>query len=389
MVVLTFCQIKNIWDIHGLIKFNSLKDRLFTVMYNRIMKINGFTPAPIVLMGSGETSPSSGAVFEEVAKQYSTPLRIAILETPAGFELNSDRVAGRVGDFLKNRLQNYHPIIDIIPARKKGTEFSPDSEEILEPLYWADMIFMGPGSPTYAARQLMGSLAYEIIQARQRTGATLVLASAATIAFGCQTMPVYEIYKAGCDLHWQPGLDFFQNYGLSLIVVPHWNNAEGGAELDTSHCFMGKERFNSLAEKLTCKGNILGIDEHTSLWIDPGSGKGKVFGKGIIHFMASGQEHNYSTGEDISLNKLGDYVLPDDWQNGIPQSVWQRLSHYGELTSGDYPMDPPDEVLALIHQRDAVRKTGNFMMADQLRKRVEELGWRILDTPAGSKPVKD
>ncbi len=75
-----------------------------------------------------------------------------------------------MGEFLQNRLQNYHPIIDIIPARKKGTEFSPDTESILEPLYQTDMIFMGPGSPTYAARQLGGSLVYEIIKARQRPG---------------------------------------------------------------------------------------------------------------------------------------------------------------------------------------------------------------------------
>ena len=103
---------------------------------------------------------------------------------------------------------------------------------------------MGPGSPTYTARQLTGSLAYEIIQARQRTGAALVLASAATIAFGCQTMPIYEIYKAGMDLHWQPGLNYFQQFGLDLVIVPHWNNAEGGAELDTSRCFMGAGRFD-------------------------------------------------------------------------------------------------------------------------------------------------
>ncbi len=232
------------------------------------MDISNVHAGPIILMGSGETAPSSGTVFEEVAKLYTPPVRIAIVETPAGFELNSSRVAGRVGDFLQNRLQNYRPVVDIIPARKIGTALSPDSPEILEPLYQADIIFMGPGSPTYTARQLTGSLAYEIIQARQRTGAALVLASAATIAFGCQTMPIYEIYKAGMDLHWQPGLNYFQQFGLDLVIVPHWNNAEGGAELDTSRCFMGAGRFDELCSLLTCEGTILGIDEHTSIWID-------------------------------------------------------------------------------------------------------------------------
>ena len=41
---------------------------------------------------------------------------------------------GRVAEFLKTRLQNYKPTIDLIPARKQGTEFSPDNPEILKPL---------------------------------------------------------------------------------------------------------------------------------------------------------------------------------------------------------------------------------------------------------------
>ena len=71
-------------------------------------------------MGSGETAPSSGTVFEEVAKLYTPPVRIAIVETPAGFELNSSRVAGRVGDFLQNRLQNYRPLLISSPRVKLG-----------------------------------------------------------------------------------------------------------------------------------------------------------------------------------------------------------------------------------------------------------------------------
>ena len=56
--------------------------------------------------------------------------RVALLETPAGFELNSDRVIGRVADFFHHRLQNYRPRVDVIPARKRGTPFSPDDPEI-------------------------------------------------------------------------------------------------------------------------------------------------------------------------------------------------------------------------------------------------------------------
>ena len=79
------------------------------------------TLGQIAFLGSGETSLAGGRIFESLARRLSTPLRIAILETTAGFELNSNQVAGRVADFLKTRLQNYKPVIDVVPARKRGT----------------------------------------------------------------------------------------------------------------------------------------------------------------------------------------------------------------------------------------------------------------------------
>ena len=143
----------------------------------------------IAFLGSGETSLAGGRVFEALARALPQSLRIAVLETPAGFELNSHQVAGKVADFLKTRLANYTPIIDVVSARKRGTPFSPDEAEIVKPLLYADMIFMGPGSPTYATRQLKDSLAWEIIRARHRLGATLAFASAATISIGAWAIP--------------------------------------------------------------------------------------------------------------------------------------------------------------------------------------------------------
>jgi len=66
-------------------------------------------PGPIVLFGSGETSPSGQKVFDQVFRRLPPNPRIGLLETPAGFELNSTQVIGRVGDFLKHNLQNFNP----------------------------------------------------------------------------------------------------------------------------------------------------------------------------------------------------------------------------------------------------------------------------------------
>ncbi|HEX5810054.1 MAG TPA: hypothetical protein VFY25_15405, partial [Anaerolineales bacterium] len=147
----------------------------------------------IAFLGSGETSLAGGRIFESLARDMKEPLRIALIETPAGFELNSAQVVRRVADFMESRLQNYKPVVEMIPARKKNSAFSPDDPDIVKPLLTANMIFMGPGSPTYAIRQLKDTLTWDVVRARHRLGATLVFASAATISVGAHALPVYEI----------------------------------------------------------------------------------------------------------------------------------------------------------------------------------------------------
>src|ERR1044071_6759179 len=97
------------------------------------------TLGQIAFLGSGETSLAGGRIFETLARNIHEPLRIALMETPAGFELNSAQVVGRVGDFMQTRLQNYRPVIDVIPARKKNSAFRPDDPKIVEPLLYANM----------------------------------------------------------------------------------------------------------------------------------------------------------------------------------------------------------------------------------------------------------
>ena len=81
------------------------------------------------------------------------------------------------------------------------------------PLLEADLIFMGPGSPTYAVRQLQGQPGLALHAWRATAWERrLVLASAAVVAISAYALPVYEIYKVGEDLHWNEGLDFFGLY---------------------------------------------------------------------------------------------------------------------------------------------------------------------------------
>ena len=122
-------------------------------------------------------------------------------------------------------------------------------------------------------------------------------------------MPVYEIYKVGADLHWQPGLDLLGHVGLKLAIVPHWNNAEGGANLDTSHCFMSEERFGRLRQLLPLETTILGIDEHTSCIIDVNRNQWAVRGQGQVRIIRGETVQLFDHGEELSLTALGESVL--------------------------------------------------------------------------------
>jgi len=367
-------------------------------------------PGLVVLFGSGETSASGRKIFDHVMSSLPRSPDVVLLETPAGFELNSAQVIGRVGEFLHKRLQNYQPQIHIVPARKRGTRFSPDDAQLVLPILSADMIFMGPGSPTYAVRQLKNSIAWHYLLARHGLGATLALASAATVAVSAYTLPVYEIYKVGEDLHWTEGLDLFGRYGLPLVFFPHWNNTDGGQELDTSHCFMGEERFVELVKMLPPEAIIIGLDEKTGLIIDPPSGNCEVIGLGGVtliygsedaHFEkqqiqselgASIQNQNkdfshFNHGQSFSLSGFKSFRQPEPGY-GLPGDIWEfALSVQESIRASriqpEQGLQPPDNLLELAHQREVARLNKDWQLADRLREQIHATGWVILDTPDG------
>src|SRR4030095_16199891 len=96
-------------------------------------------PGKIAFLGSGETSLAGGRIFESLVRDLQGPPRIALMETPAGFALNSSQGVGRVGEFMATRLQNYKPVIDIVAARKKDTKFDPNDPQIIKPLLQANI----------------------------------------------------------------------------------------------------------------------------------------------------------------------------------------------------------------------------------------------------------
>ncbi|MDP3998494.1 MAG: Type 1 glutamine amidotransferase-like domain-containing protein [bacterium] len=250
-----------------------------------ITKIAEIKAAPkktfLVIFGSGEIAHSAVKVHEYALKNLNKQeVKIAIISTPAGFQPNVKVVHEEIKEFFLGHLQNFHPQVKIVYA---NTKIEANDLRIIKPVQDADYIFIGPGSPTYAVKTLKDTLLYQKIIEKVKSGTTLAIASAASIAFSKYALPVYEIYKAGSSLYWEEGLDFYTHFLRPLTIIPHFNNNEGGQKNDTSRCFVGLRRFNQLLNMLPKGEEVWGIDEHTAVLIETKTKKTVTMGKGKLH----------------------------------------------------------------------------------------------------------
>lgn len=260
----------------------------------------------LALMGSGETSSQGRKIHDYLMSRIlAAPVRVAMLETPAGFQPNVDTVYRKIGEFFEKSLQNFRPQVEYV-GDSEGNPTGDWGADAESPLTRAQYIFSGPGSPTYAARALSGTRKLEQLVEAYRSGATVVLSSAAAIAAGSSVMRVYEIFKAGADLGWDGGLHLLDIMGLGIdpVIITHWNNREGGAELDTSHCYVGAERFERLVEMLPPGTPILGIDEHTACIFEAGSETVAVRGAGTATVINNGEITVTPAGASFPLKLL-------------------------------------------------------------------------------------
>ncbi|WP_155374187.1 hypothetical protein [Catellatospora vulcania] len=247
----------------------------------------------LVIMGSGETTPTMIKPHRQFFAALHDDARAALLDTPYGFQLNADEISARaVGYFA----QSVGRAVDVVSWR---SALAPglDRERALAALRGASWIFAGPGSPTYALRQWRDTeLPSLLVQAD-----VLVFASAAALTLGSHTIPVYEIYKAGADPRWEPGLNLFEQLtGIPAVVIPHYDNAEGGHH-DTRFCYLGEPRLARLESELPDDTVIIGIDEHTALVCDLDARTATVLGNGTLTLRHRGRSTTYPTGTVLPL----------------------------------------------------------------------------------------
>ncbi len=258
----------------------------------------------IAIMGSGEITDSMVRVHRLLLSHLPPPVKAVFIDTPAGFQMNADDLFEKAKEYFQKRLNQ--PLERV--SFKSSKEISVyEAERAYQTLREADYIFVGPGSPTYALRNWKGTPIPDIIAERIKKGACFIAASAAALTLGSFTLPVYEIYKVGEELHWEEGLNLLGTFELPLVVIPHWNNAEGGTH-DTRFCYMGEPRLIQLRSLLPPETPILGVDEHTACVVDFASGQMVVKGIGGITILHGQTRRTLRDGESFPLKEFRNYL---------------------------------------------------------------------------------
>lgn len=259
----------------------------------------------IAIMGSGETTDSMVRVHRYLLERLTPPLKAVFIDTPAGFQTNADDLYDKAREYFERRLQQP---LEPISFKSRGIS-AYEAERAFAALRRADYIFVGPGSPTYALKNWLGTPIPRILRERIVDGACFAAASAAALTLGRYTLPVYEIYKVGEDVRWAEGMDLLSAFGLPLAVIPHWNNTEGGTH-DTRYCYMGKERLLRLEELLPPGVAILGIDEHTACIFDFKEEQVLIRGIGQVTLRSRREEKTFTEGEVLPLAGFKEYLTP-------------------------------------------------------------------------------
>jgi len=353
----------------------------------------------VALMGSGELTATMVEVHKELLARLPRPARAVFLDTPAGFQLNVDQISERAIEYFRFHIRQPMALVSF---KGKGLGAPYQAEQAYQSLREADFVLIGPGSPTYAVRQWRQTPIPEILIRRIEGGGCLVAASAAALTVGRFTLPVYEIYKVGEAPHWAEGMDLLRHFGFTLVVIPHWNNAEGGTH-DTRFCYMGEPRFRTLESQLPEDVRVLGLDEHTACLLDLEREEGVVRGIGRATLRHRGNEVIFEKGERFSLEVLrggevgADRKLsPPEQTTSLPVAKSRELSFWDSIHAveagfrdGLERHDPKEATNALLDLDRLIWKANQDLENPEfvsqareiLRELMVSLGVKLASTP--------
>jgi cyanophycinase-like exopeptidase len=370
----------------------------------------------ITLVGAGELMAAMSSIHRAAIGRLDEPVRAVFLDTTAGFETNVDAICDKAVEYYAHHLQTE---LRIVSYRHRDAMSNAQVAAAVAMIRDANLIFAGPGSPTYAIRQWRDTPIWQAVTDSLKAGADVLFASAASIALGRYALPVYEVYKAGEDPYWADGLNLLSELGLELAIVPHFDDNSGGENYDSRFCYMGAQRFDVLQEKLPKDVSILGIDAYTCICFDPNTRTATVAGQGGVTLIGEGGVQHHTAGSEIPFDAfragareviptfdqsqvISGYEHSDEAPDGDAMS---ELAHHIESLSAltgnekvdllarlkalqDQPgagsAETEEQLLDLVIElRDALRASKRYDMADKARDLLADLGFEVGDSPEG------
>jgi hypothetical protein len=261
-------------------------------------------PRVLAIMGSGETAPTMArvhrALFERFGARSTVPA--VLIDTPYGFQENADVLSERIVDYFRVSVGRE---MTVASYRTRDVD-ALEAATALARLGEARYVLSGPGSPSYALRHWVGGPIPTALATKLADGGIVTMASAAALTVGALTIPVYEIYKVGAEPTWLEGLDLLgPATGLRAVVVPHYDNAEGGNH-DTRFCYMGERRLRVLERAMPDDTFILGVDSHTALVLDLDRRLATVSGLGGVTVRARGSSRVFPSGSETTIDALAE-----------------------------------------------------------------------------------
>lgn len=332
-------------------------------------------------------------------------VRAVNLDTPYGFQENVPQMTEKLVDYFDTSLH-----VKVTPLH--FTSFA-DSTEVERALFKgqvreASYVFAGPGSPSYALSQWEPLGLEQDLEAVLANDGTICFASAAVLTLGAFTAPIYEIYKAGTSPFWLKGLNLMSSFGLNCVLIPHFDNNEGG-NYDTSCCYLGRRRLELLEHELPKGTATLGIDEHTAVVFDLARDTIEVKGRANAYWRCDGKTRVLENGALVALDELRRGSSPPTSVSKEPFTIevtelpsdaaalaevaaggghlavdalaaLVRIAH----TGGAGFIDPTPLVEGILAQRTVARSEGNYALSDALRDILLGAGVDVFDTPSGA-----
>ena len=354
----------------------------------------------LALLGSGETAPGMTKVHRQLLKRLNE-VRAVNLDTAYGFQENVPQMTEKLLDYFQTSLH-----VAFAPLHLTSYERSSELERTIfkQQVRAATYVFAGPGSPSYAMAQWEPLGLVDDLNEVLAAGGTLCFSSAATATVGAFCPPIYEIYKVGVAPYWLEGLNVMATFGLNCVVIPHYDNQEGG-NYDTSRCYLGERRLALMEKELAPGVATLGVDEHTALLLDLESDTLQVLGKSHGYWRLNGQVRVLENGSVTPLEEFRTLEVvhvpaepsaveipgsqPSDLAqtvlNGGPAAV-EALAQLVQLsaTGGEGFIDPTSLVEGVLAARVNARTNGQYELADELRDALVKAGIDVQDTPQGT-----